>query len=41
MMKRAKKGTLLLLRYIPQGSPIDFVWNLTERFFDRLLIALL
>lgn len=41
MMKRAIKGTLLFPRYIPHGNPIDFVWSLTERFFDRLISMLL
>ena len=41
MMKRAIKGTLLFPRYIPHGSPIDFVFNLTERFLDRPISILL
>ena len=41
MMKRAIRGTLLFPRHIPHGSPIDFVFNLTERFFDRLISMLL
>ncbi len=40
-MKRAIKGTLLFPRYIPHGSPVDFVCNLTEPFLDRLILMLL
>ena len=34
MMKRAIRRTLLFSKNTPHGSPIDFVFNLTERFFE-------